>query len=311
MRKVAILAHSDIALFELGCATELFALQRPDIRQWYVTEVISLERGPFSAIAGLQLNCQSVSSLDGFDTLVVPSWPLQRSDITERVARPIIDFVERGGRILSFCSGAFLLGYLGLLDGREATTHWRYEADFKAAFPLSDYQSNVLYVLDGNLGCSAGSAAAIDLGLAVIRQDFGNEASNKVARRLVLSGHRKGGQAQYVETPVSKRPNRLTDSMDWALERLDEAFSINEWAQQALMSRRNFDRLFRKQIGLSPQEWLISQRVVLACRLLETSRGTIENLASQSGFSNASNLRHHFQKQLGVSPRQYRDNFCH
>lgn len=316
MKNIAILTHPNIALFELACATELFALPRPEFDTWYQAEAVCFENGPFQTIAGVSLQTRRVNNLNDFDILVVPSWPVEQTVIGPEMAQSIQNFSARGGQTISFCSGAFLLGYLGLLDNRPATTHWRYEPQFKQAFPTCDYRPNVLYVLDEEIGCSAGSAAAIDLGLALIRQDFGAEKANSVAKRLVMSGHRKGGQSQFVEAPIQLKPNQLSETLDWAITKLSTPLSIDTLAQRANMSRRSFDRVFRKQMGLSPQEWLISQRVTLACRLLEKSStqggtNTIEHIADKSGFASAGNLRHHFKQQLGVSPRQYRDNFCH
>ncbi len=311
MKSIAIMAHPEVAVFELGCATELFALPRPEMADWYQSEVVSLTPGPFRLVGDMELDCKTVKNLRGFQTLVVPSWPVYKSDIPDIVATSINEFAEAGGRILSFCSGAFLLGHLGLLDGQEATTHWRYQQQFQNQFPDSVYKPNVLYTLTNKLGCSAGSSAAIDLGLAVIREDFGSEIANNVARRLVLSGHRKGGQAQFIETPVPMRPNRLAEAMEWATQNLAKHLSVSAMAEIAAISRRSFDRQFRKQLGQSPQAWIIEQRLSLASQLLETTNNTIEEIADQTGFSTAGNLRHHFQKNLGLSPRQYRDNFCH
>ncbi len=315
-KNVAILTHPDIALFELGCATELFALPRPEFDAWYRADVVSFEQSPFHTVAGVSIEASFIKNLEGFDTLVIPSWPTHLNNVNALIETAINAFYRRGGQILTFCSGAFLLGQLGLLDGKMATTHWRYEERFKNAFPECQYQSNVLYVLHEQIGCSAGSAAAIDLGLAVIRQDFGAHKANSVAKRLVLSAHRKGGQSQFVETPVQRRPNQLGETLEWAIGQLASHVSINQLAKRAHMSRRTFDRLFRKQMGTSPQEWLITQRISLAQRLLEESSNkepptTIDQIADQSGFSSAINLRHHFRKQLGISPRQYRDSFGH
>ncbi len=309
MKKIAILAHRDVAVFELACATELFALSRPEFDDWYTAQVVSLSPGPFECTGGVQLSCVEMADLNTFDTLIIPSWPVTQKRIPQTIAKPILDFANRDGQLLSFCSGAFLLGYLGLLDDRDATTHWRYQSQFEQAFPSSRYQANILYTLDEHVGCSAGSAAAIDLGLAVIRRDFGNDIANSVARRLVLNGHRKGGQAQFVETPISHQSDRLGDTMQWASANLSASISINTLAQRASMSRRSFDRIFRAQIGLSPQQWLLTQRISLACRLLETGNSTIEHVAAHSGFSSAASLRHHFKRQLALSPRQFRDNF--
>lgn len=315
MKNIAILAYPDIALFELGCATELFALERPELDRkldnWYHAEVISFLPGPFKTLAGVEINVRQIDSLSAFDTLIVPSWPTLHATIDSHTSDAILKFHQRGSQILSFCSGAFLLGYLGILDGQQATTHWRYEQRFTESFPNCEYLPNVLYTLTESLGCSAGSAAAIDLGLAVIRQDFNSQVANSVARRLVLSGYRKGGQSQFVETPVERKPSRLSESLDWALQQLHQPLSVDQLAKKTNMSRRNFDRVFRKRMGISPQEWLISQRLVLARQLIETGGISVEQVAEQSGFSSAGNLRHHFRKQLGVSIRQYRDSFCH
>jgi AraC family transcriptional activator FtrA len=167
----------------------------------------------------------------------------------------------------------------------------------------------VLYLYDGKIGCSAGSAAGIDLGLEVIRQDHGYDITNQVARRLVLSPHRQGGQAQFVETPVLAVPNQFSETIDWALSHLNEAIDIDTLAARARMSRRTFDRKFRSSFDMSPKHWLVVQRLEKAKRQLEEGHQNMERIAAQSGFDNASTLRHHFRKILGISPRQYRQQF--
>ena len=198
---------------------------------------------------------------------------------------------------------------LGLLDNRQATTHWRYAEQFKFRFPNVEYVDDVLYVFDGNIGCSAGSAAGIDLGMEVIRQDYGYEVASMVARRLVMSAHRKGGQSQYVETPLQKNRTPFTETLDWARSNLKESININDLADKSHMSRRTFDRKFRRTFDISAKEWLINQRLDLARRLLEQNGRNIERVAADSGFDNATSMRHHFRRVLGVSPRQYRDQF--
>lgn len=309
MYKVAILTYQNAALFELGCAVELFALPRPEFDEWYEAEVISFEGGSLNTTGGLQLVAKQVNSLDQYDTLVVPSWPTNNSEIPAPLANQVRIFESTGKRILSFCSGAFLLATLGLLNSRQATTHWRYANKFKQRFPDVRYVEDVLYILNNNIGCSAGSAAAIDLGMAVIRQDFGYERANQVARRLVMSAHRKGGQSQFVETPSQQHPSQFTETIDWALSNLHTAININELAKRSLMSRRTFDRKFRQTFGISAQQWLVSQRLCMARQLLEETSKAVEIVADQSGFDNAASMRHHFRRVLGVSPRQYRDQF--
>ena len=308
---VAILVHPQIAMFELGCAIELFGLPRPEMKSWYLAEAIAIGRPNATVHCGVSLTVNSKSDLDGYQTLVIPSWPTEQTQIDKLLRTAVLEFIEKGGRVISFCSGAFLLGQLGCLDGREATTHWRYAQVFKDRFHKANYVENVLYTRSGQIGCSAGSASALDLGLAIIREDFGSRAASSVAKRLVISGHRRGGQSQFVETPLPLRESSLDISIEWAQGRLDQAISINELAGKANMSRRNFDRSFRKQFGISPHEWLVTQRIHLARTLLEESSEKLETVAEKSGFSSAGNLRHHFNKTLGLSPRQYRDNFCH
>ena len=306
--RVAVLSYSDVALFELASAVELFGLPRPEFKRWYQCDVISFETQPLPTTAGLQLVAKPVDSLEPYDMLVIPSWPT-KSSAPVQLAEQVQQFAAQGKRIISFCSGAFLLAELGLLSGREATTHWRYAEAFKQRFPDVTYRDNVLYLYDGRVGCSAGSAAGIDLGLEIIRQDHGYAVANQVARRLVVSPHRQGGQAQFVETPVLAVPNQFAEAIDWALSHLDQPIDIDALATRARMSRRTFDRKFRGSFDMSPKHWLVQQRLEKAKRLLEEGPHNVERIATQSGFDNATTLRHHFRKLLGISPRQYRQQF--
>ncbi|MEH0689059.1 helix-turn-helix domain-containing protein [Vibrio cholerae] len=307
--RVAILAHQHVTLFELSCAVELFALPRPEFKEWYDTQVITLEDAPIQTTGNMTLVTESAISLEPFDTLIIPGWPTGDDTIPPLIAKEVTRFVNAGKRVLSLCSGSFLLARLGLLAGRKATTHWMYESKFREQFPDVDYQSDVLYVLEGQIGCAAGSASALDLGLAIIREDFGYQIANQVAKRLVISSHRTGGQAQYVETPMLKVPSSFSNAVEWANEHLSQAISVDEWASHANMSRRTFDRKFRSSFNLSPKAWLIKQRIERAKGLLETEPLSIEQLAQQSGFDSAVTLRHHFRRLVGVSPQQYREKF--
>lgn len=309
MRNIAIMTYNNASLFELGCAVELFATPRPEITNWYQTEVISLDQGPHDTSAGLQISSKYVENLDQYDTLVIPSWPTDVKKIKGKLADEIKQFHNQGKCILSFCSGAFLLAAIGILNNRKATTHWRYSTKFKKMFPSIDYVGDVLYVYDGVLGCSAGSAAAIDLGIEVIRQDYGNKIANQVAKRLVMSPHRKGGQSQYVDPTTSHKPNQLADTLEWALNNIQSNFTVETMANTAKMSRRTFDRKFRSLLQITPKEWITQQRLNIAKELLEHNNTNIDLIADQSGFVNATTMRHHFRKVLGVSPRQYRDQF--
>jgi len=308
--RVAVLIRDNGAFFELGCALELFGLPRPEFDPWYCCEVVSFSPGPLTMLGGVQLQVRQVDSLDEFDMLIVPGWPPKGADLSATHREALLRFHASGKRLLSFCSGAFLLAELGVLDARKATTHWRYADVFKQRFPAVRYVDDVLYVYDGVIGCSAGSAAAIDLGIEVIRQDFGFKIANQVARRLVMSAHRKGGQSQFVETPVLERANQFSQALDWALHNLHTTIDIDALAARALMSRRTFDRKFRSTFNLTPNEWLIHQRLDLAKGMLESGCSGIEQIAVQSGFANAVTMRHHFRRLLGVSPREYQAQFA-
>jgi AraC family transcriptional activator FtrA len=307
--RVAILTYPNCAFFELGCAIELFALERPEYPQWYQTDVVSFETKAMSLIAGLSINAKTVSSLTQYDILIIPSWPVNEARIAGDIEAEVRAFHESNKRIYSFCSGAFLLAQLGILDGLNATTHWRYASIFKKRFPCVNYVDDVLYVYQSDIGTSAGSAAALDLGIEIIRQDFGFKVANEVAKRLVLSAHRSGGQAQFVQAPVGNKPSVFTSVLDWAREHLAQPISIDDLAAKANMTRRSFDRKFRNTLNMSANEWLIEQRISFTKSLLETSDLSIEQIAQQAGFVTAMSLRHHFRNSLGISPREYRRSF--
>lgn len=316
--RLTILVPPQVSLFELGCATELFALPRPELRHWYQTSLMSWQQeanpdsdgnaNPLPATGGLGLIAQTGNCFDGVDTLVVPCWPIELAP-PPSLLTAIRHFFEGGGRLISFCSGAFLLAEAGVLDGKEACTHWRYGEAFRRRFAAIEVKDEVLYCFDGRVGSSAGSAAALDLGLALIRHDFGSEVANQVARRLVLSPHRSGGQAQFVQTPMPSRPDAFAASLDWALSRLDQPISVEQLAAKSHMSRRSFDRRFRKATGTSPKLWLLEHRMGRARRLLEETNLGLEAVAAQTGLGQALNLRLHFHKQLGITPSQYRQQF--
>lgn len=218
-------------------------------------------------------------------------------------------FYKKGGRLVSFCSGAFALAATGLLDNQIATTHWRYEEQFKQKFPLVHFQGNVLYTENDNIYTSAGSASALDLGIHIIRQDYGARVANEIAKRLVISPQREGGQAQYANKKEPQEANHLSKSIEWANKNLDKNINIDQMAEHAFLTRRSFDRHFRSTLGLSPKEWIIRQRISLAREYLESSKASIEEIAEKSGFGSAMNLRHHFSLVLGVSPSRYRRQF--
>lgn len=309
MKKVAILTYSGASLFELACAIELFSLKRPEFSTWYTCDVISFSSGSLPVTGDISINVQTITQLNAYDMLIIPSWPVEQVVIEDPLKQQIMHFHQLHKPIYSFCSGAFLLAELGLLNNKNATTHWRYAEQFKARFPKVCYQENVLYTLTEHIGCSAGSASAIDLGIEIIRQDFGHQTANHVARRLVMSPHRQGNQSQFVETPVLSVPSLFSKALDWAIEQLAAGFSIEEFANQAGMSRRTFDRKFKRAFELTPNEWLIQQRLAKAKELLETSEHSIERIAELTGFENGTTMRYHFRQVLSISPKAYRQTF--
>ncbi len=313
-KRVAILTYPNLCTFEFSCAIELFALSRPDFKNWYQTDIVSLQSEPVKATGGFQVSSDYVFSKDdgfkNYDMVVIAGWSGIDITVPEELINALKQFYQSGGILVSFCSGAFVLASTGLLNNKSATTHWRYEESFKEKFPNINFQENVLYTEEERIYTSAGSASALDLGLHIIRKDYGASISNEVAKRLVVSPQREGGQAQYAnQKTILDKPNHLNSSMQWAIDNLQKPITINQMAEHAHLSRRSFDRHFRTNLSISPKEWLTKQRIGLAREYLENSQISIDQIAEQSGFGSAMNLRHHFGQNLGVSPSHYRRQF--
>lgn len=295
-------------MFEFSCALELFALPREEFASWYSTRVVSLTGGTYPSLASTVIHCEQVEKLPQSDLLVVPSYSVHNKGSVELV-EAVHAHNMQGGRTISFCSGAFLLAEAGLLDGRVATTHWMYAEDFKQRFPHIQFQEDAIYQYDGVVGCSAGSSAGIDLGVEVIRQDFGHKAANSVARRLVLPAHRSGGQSQFIEKPMSYPPSSISKALDWAVKNLSRDLTVEDIASKANMSRRSFDRNFKKSYSMTPSEWLTERRLEVAKDLLEATELSIEQVAAESGYDSSVTLRQNFKKVLSISPSDYRMSF--
>lgn len=217
---------------------------------------------------------------------------------------------RRGAWVSAHCTGSWLLGQAGLLDGRRCTTHWRYGAELQAAFPDATVDADVLYVLDDNILTGAGSTAGIDASLHLMRQLYGSKVAATAARRIVMPPHRDGGQAQYVRTPVGEvEAETLAPLLEWVLIHLDEPMPVERLAREAHMSARTFARRFRDETGTTPLQWVTGQRVALAEELLETSTLSVEQIATRVGFGNAATLRHHFGAARGITPQAYRKTF--
>ncbi|TVZ66900.1 AraC family transcriptional activator FtrA [Rhizobium mongolense USDA 1844] len=311
---VVVLAYDGLCTFEFGIAYEVFGLPRPEMGEgWYHYSVCGVEPGPLRAAGGLSVSVdRGLEALAEADLIVVPGW----RSIDAPVPEPLIDALrqahERGARIMSLCSGVAVLAASGLLSGRRATTHWRYVAALAARYPEIAFDATVLYMDEGSILTAAGSAAGIDLSLHVVRGDFGAEAANSVARRLVLPPHREGGQAQFISAPVleEREGMRLGPLLEWMRERLDEEQSISLLAQKAGMSLRTFQRRFEKTTGLSVGEWLLKERLRHARDLLERElAASLDDIAAASGFGTLATMRHHFRKRLATSPSAYRKSF--
>ena len=310
---VAVVAFDRISPFHLAVPCMVLGEDRraAGVPQGQVL-VCAAERGPLATTAGFRIDgLRSLAALQRAGTVIVPSW----RDTAEAAPPALIKALRaahaRGARIVGLCLGAFVLAEAGLLDGRPATTHWGWADEFARRYPQVQLDRDVLYVDDGDVLTSAGTAAAIDCCLHLLRQQHGAELANRVARRMVVAPHRQGGQAQYIEQPLPKstRGDRLGAVLEWALKHLDQRLSLDELAGRAAMSRRTFTRRFREATGTTVVQWLLNQRVARAQRLLERGGLPIEAIAEQAGFGSAVSLRQHFAAALGTSPSAYRRQF--
>jgi AraC family transcriptional activator FtrA len=311
-RHVIALAYDGLCAFEFGVATELFGLARPEIdADWYTFEVITADPGPLRTVGGVTLTASTdLQRLRDAGTIVLPGWRDPNEAPPDDLLGELREAHSRGCRLMSICSGVFVLAATGLLDGLPATTHWRYTDQLQREHPAIDVRPDVLYIDNGTLLTSAGSAAGLDLGLHLIRRDFGADISNQVARRLVIAPHRDGGQAQFITHPIRcDRDDSLHATIKWAIESLNEPLSVNDLAAHAAMAPRTFARRFRAELGVPPHKWLTDQRVLLAQRLLETTTDSIDNIAGQCGFGSAATLRHHFTRVTRTTPARYRSTF--
>ncbi|MEV0898931.1 helix-turn-helix domain-containing protein [Actinoplanes sp. NPDC049802] len=296
--------------FELGIATELFGLRRD--HPWYEmflctgTPSVRMHAGLFT-LTGVR----GLPALDEADTIIVPNRPDPQTPPDEAIVAAVRRAAQRGARLASFCTGAFVLAAAGVLDGRRATTHWRWADLFTARYPAVRLEPDVLFVDDGDVLTSAGSAAALDLGLHLIRRDLGAEAAASVSRRLVFAAHRDGGQRQFIERPVPDVPDAsLAPLLAWAQERLGEPLTVTTLADRAAVSPATLHRRFRAELGTTPLAWLTAERVALACRLIERGERRLGVVAQASGLGTAANLRALMRRHTGLSPSAYRERFA-
>ncbi|WP_083975002.1 helix-turn-helix domain-containing protein [Kitasatospora mediocidica] len=317
---IAVYAFDGMAPFELGVVVEVFGLARPELSgllatPWYGLKVCADEPGtPLSAAGGFSLTAHhGLDELAAADTVIVVGVPNTFSgEVSPGLVAALRTAHERGARIVSICSGAFALAAAGLLDGKEATTHWRYAELLQQRYPKVRVNPEVLYVDNDDLLTSAGSAAGIDLCLHLVRRDHGAKVANTVARRFVVPPHRDGGQAQFIEAavrPVEEEDDGVTRSMHWALEHLSSPLTISLLARAAQMSDRSYLRHFTARNGTSPMRWVITQRIAASLPLLESLDGTVEEIATAVGFESAATYRHHFGRTMRTSPTAYRRTF--
>jgi AraC family transcriptional activator FtrA len=310
---VSVLAYDGMTAFEAGIVIEVFGLVWPDIEQpWYELKVCTETPDPIRVLGGATLS--SPHGLDEFaaaDTVVIPSVADPHGETSKELIEALRNAHARGARIVSICSGAFALAAAGLLDGRRATTHWRYAELLRDRYPAVLVDPEPLYTDEGDVLTSAGCAAGLDLAMHLVRKDFGAAVANAVARRLVIQPYRAGGQAQYIESPVPPEPDdaSVARSLGWALEHLAEPIGVPDLAGQAGLSPRTYLRHFVRATGTTPGKWLIAQRLQVAVAMLETGDAPVEEIALAAGFSTSVTLRHHFSKQLQTSPSAYRRTF--
>ncbi|MFY0729001.1 transcriptional regulator FtrA [Pseudomonas sp. NFX15] len=309
---VAILAYDGLCTFEFGIAVEIFGLARPEFDfPWYTHQIVAVDQGPMRAMGGIQVLADGgMELLAEARTIIIPGWRDRSAAVPDELIAALRQAHARGARLLSICSGVFVLAATGLLDGHGATTHWRYTAELAERFPGIQVDPDVLYVDSGQLITSAGSAAGIDACLHLVARDFGTQVANAVARRLVMSPQRSGGQAQFIPTPVSPTPRSdLSRVMQWARERLHQPLEVRDLANEAAMSERTFLRRFTEASGQSPKTWLQHERMGRARELLEGSQHNTEQIAERCGYRSVESFRVAFRTVVGVPPSVYRERF--
>jgi len=307
---VCAIAYDGLCTFEFGIAVELFALPRPEFENWYRYATVKAEPGTIRATGGITVDAQDdLGLLQEASLIIVPGWRGADTPVPEELCTALRAAYARGARVASICSGVFVLAAAGLLDGKRATTHWRYTDKLAERYPELSVDPDVLFVESDRVFTSAGSAAGLDLGLHIIRQDYGARVAASVARRLVLPAQRDGGQRQFVPRPEPKvrAGSGLSALQDRVRASIDEDWPIERMASAAATSARTLARRFHEEAGTTPLNWLKLERVSRAAELLENSSTPLSDIWEVCGFGSAETFRREFRKTMGVPPVRYRE----
>lgn len=313
MHRIAVLAVSEVIGYDLNIPPQVFSEARKDGRSLYDVRLCSIDGEPVQVSYGYTARFEhGPEALAEADTVIIPGTrvvePRRDGTVSGKLADALA-LIPAGARVMSICTGAFVLAAGGFLDGRRAATHWAHAERFRRLFPQVELDENVLFVDDGDVLTSAGLSAGVDLCLHVIRSDHGSAVANRAARYCVVPPWRDGGQSQYIERPMPANEGSTAATRAWALERLSEHLDLNSLARHARMSVRTFSRRFRAETGLSARAWLTQQRVLHARHLLEATNLPIDRVAAESGLGTAASLRQHLNATIGVAPLAYRRTF--
>ncbi|WP_022884998.1 GlxA family transcriptional regulator [Glaciibacter superstes] len=311
LNKIVCIALPGMAPFEFGVICEVFGIDRSDHGgPTFDFHLTAAEPGPIRTKLGFDIIVtEGLDAAADADLIAIPAYQ-NGSEIHPEILRVVREAEARGAWVLSVCSGAFVLGEAGILNGRRSTTHWMYTDDLAAAFPETDVDPDVLFVDDDKVVTGAGTAAGIDAALHIVRKELGAAAANIVAKRMVVPPQRDGGQSQFIQSPVVEcQSDSFAVVTEWMLQNLDQPLTVDQLARQSLMSPRTFARRFRAELGTTPTAWLNRQRLLRAQQLLEETTQSLEMIAADTGFGGAAVMRHHFIKVLQTTPTAYRRAF--
>lgn len=313
MHTIAVIAYEGISPFHLSVpcivfGDELLKLGAPRYR----LQICGERTGLINTMSGFHIEVpHDLSALAEADTVIMPAWRDPDDRPSEILLKALRAAHVRGARMVGLCLGTFVLAEAGLLDGRAAATHWAWAEQFERTYPSVALNQNALYIDEDDILTSAGTAAAIDCCLHIVRRDHGADVANRIARRLVVAPHRRGGQAQYIEKPLPDPgvQDQLAITLEWAIGHLANPMSLEQLAARAGMSLRTFTRHFRRKTGTTVTQWLLNHRLATAQRLLETGDCSVDNVAAVAGFGSTVSFRQHFTRAFSISPASYRRQF--